>query len=73
MKPNTLSTEGAKKPNLPPRMLAWANRLTKLMEEVQLDACGSRKMNHLWTMDMLHAIRQDIYSMRIAVKNTAKT
>jgi hypothetical protein len=71
-KMNATSTERKAKPNLPPRMLAWANRITKVMEEVRLDACGSQKMNHLWVMDMLYDVRLDIYHLRNVVKNTSK-
>jgi hypothetical protein len=64
------ATKKATKPNVPARMLGLAKRVSRVMEEVRLDACGSQKMNHLWTMDMLHDLRFDIYSLRIYLKNT---
>jgi hypothetical protein len=67
---NAVPTKRAPKPNVPARMLGLAKRVSRVMEEVRLDACGSQKMNHLWAMDMLHDLRCDIYSLRIYLKNT---
>lgn len=53
------------KPSEPTTPNDSAELISEAMEAVRLDACGSRKMNHLRVMDLLHDAREEIYRQRI--------
>lgn len=60
-------------PNIPARLLGVANRISRVMEQVRLNACsGEPPIAPLWYMDTLHDLRRDIYTIRILARNTMR-